>query len=43
MSALYIQVPIILDLSIEANNIRPDQTALRQSDLGSYCLQYSLS
>ena len=28
------------DLTMEVNTMDPDQTALEQSDLGPYCLQY---
>ena len=42
MSAAYIQVHFRLDFYVEANNVDPDQTALKQSDLGPYCLLYRL-
>ena len=42
MSAAYIQVHFRLDNFMEANNMNPDQTALK-SDLGPYCFQYRLT
>ena len=42
-SAAYIQVHFRLDFFMEANNMDPDQTALKeQSHLGPFCLQYRL-
>ena len=42
-SVAYINVYFRLDCFMEANNMKPDQTAPKeQSDLGPYCLQYRL-
>ena len=44
MFAAYTQIHFRLDLTAEASNMNPGQTAPKvQSDLGPYCLQYRLT